>query len=118
MYPWLRSAFEEVVAYIKSWAPHIILVGHIKDTLLEKNGAEFNSSDLDLTGALKRITTSKSDAIGYLYRKGNQNILSFKTTDEISCGARPEHLKNKEVIISEIDESGNFVFHWDQVYKD
>jgi hypothetical protein len=81
-YPYLREAFTKVIEYIKSLAPRVILVGHIKDILLDKNGTEFNALDLDLTGKIKRITSSQSDAIGYLYRKGNQNILSFKTTDE------------------------------------
>jgi energy-coupling factor transporter ATP-binding protein EcfA2 len=117
-YPWLRQAFENVIAYVKTLAPHVILVGHIKDTLLEKNGAEFNSLELDLTGKIKRITTSNSDAIGYLYRKGNKNILSFKTSDEIACGARPEHLRNKEILISEYDEEGNIITHWDQVFME
>jgi energy-coupling factor transporter ATP-binding protein EcfA2 len=117
-YAWLRAAFEEIVNYIKTWAPHVILVGHIKDTLIQRQGAEFNSSDLNLTGQLKSITTSKSDAIGYMYRKGNQNIVTFRTSDEVACGARPEHLKNQEIVISEIDEKGNMVFHWDKIYKD
>ena len=117
-YPWLRQAFEKVLNYIKTLAPHVIFVGHIKDTLLEKNGAEFNSLDLDLTGKLKRITTSNSDAIGYIYRKGKKNILSFITTDEIACGARPEHLRNQEIVISETNEEGNIVTHWDKVYID
>jgi hypothetical protein len=117
-YPWLRQGFEKVIDYIKTLAPHIILVGHIKDTLLEKNGAEFNSLDLDLTGKLKRITTSNSDAIGYLYRKGNKNMLSFKTSDEIACGARPEHLRNKEIVISELSEEGKITSNWNQIYID
>jgi hypothetical protein len=117
-YPWLRQAFEKIVDYIKQLAPHVILVGHIKDTLLEKNGAEFNSLDLDLTGKLKRITTSNSDAIGYLYRKGNTNVLSFKTTDEIACGARPEHLRNAEIVISEVLEDGTVKVSWDKVFVD
>jgi hypothetical protein len=33
-YAWLREAFNKVIAYIKTWAPQIILVGHIKDILL------------------------------------------------------------------------------------
>lgn len=117
-YPWLRQAFENVIAYVKTLAPHIILVGHIKDILLEKNGAEFSALDLDLTGKLKRISTSQSDAVGYLYRKGNQNILSFKTSDEVSCGARPEHLRNKEIVISEINEDGSIQENWNKVYID
>lgn len=117
-YPYLREAFTKVVNYISTWAPRIILLGHVKDTVLEKNGAEFNSLDLDLTGKLKRITASNSDSIGYLYRKGNQNILSFKTTDEIACGARPTHLSNKEIILSEQDSDGNITTHWNKIYID
>jgi len=117
-YPWLRQAFEKVLNYVKTLAPHVIFVGHIKDTLLEKNGAEFNSLDLDLTGKLKRITTSNSDAIAYIYRKGKKNIMSFLTTDEIACGARPEHLRNQEITISEPDEDGKIITHWDKIYID
>lgn len=117
-YFWTRQAFTKVTEYILTWAPYVIFVGHVKDTQLEKAGGTFSSMDLDLTGKLKRITTSNSDAIGYLYRKGNKNILSFKTNDDISCGARPDHLKNKEIIISEVDEDGTYVTHWDKVFID
>lgn len=116
-YPYLRDAFTRVIEYVKTLAPRVILVGHIKDVLLEKAGGDFNSLDLDLTGKLKRITTSQSDAIGYLYRKGNKNILSFKTTDEVSCGARPEHLRNQEIEISEIVD-GKINCNWNKVYID
>ena len=116
-YPWLREAFVKVIDYIKTWAPRTILVGHVKDTLLEKNGSNFTSLDLALTGKLKLIATSNSDAIGYLFRRGNKNILSFKTTDEIACGARPEHLRNKEIEVSElVDET--VVVNWDKVFID
>lgn len=117
-YPWLREAYSKATDYISTWAPRLIQLCHVKDTLLEKNGSEFNSLDLDLTGKIKRIASSKSDAIGYLYRKGNKNILSFKTTDEISCGARPEHLRNQEIVLSEVLEDGTIKFHWDRIYID
>lgn len=116
-YSYLRQAVTNIIEYIKTLTPRVIIVGHIKDTLLEKSGAEFTSSDLDLTGKIKRIVSSQSDAIGYLYRKGNQNILSFKTTDEVSCGARPTHLRNAEIVVSEMTEEG-LVTHWDKVYID
>jgi hypothetical protein len=115
-YPWLRQAFEDVVKRFKMLTPHLILLGHVKDTLLEKNGNTFEALDINLTGKLKIFTTSKSDAIGYLYRKGNQNILSFKTQDEVVCGARPEHLRNKEIVLSEINEDGIFESNWDKIY--
>lgn len=117
-YAYLREAMTKIVEYVKTLAPRTILVGHIKDTMLEKGGAEFTSSDLDLTGKIKRILTSQSDAIGYLYRKGNQNILSFATNDSVACGARPAHLRNQEIVVSEIDKDGELVTHWDKVYID
>ena len=117
-YPYLREAFTKVVNYIQSWADRTILVGHVKDTMLEKNGSEFNSLDLDLTGKLKRITTSNSDSIGYLYRKGKRNILTFKTADDVACGARPKHLSNQEIVLSEMDENGELTTHWDKIYID
>jgi len=107
----------KIIEYVKTLAPRIILVGHIKDTMLEKAGAEFTSSDLDLTGKIKRILSSQSDAIGYLYRKGNQNILSFATTDSVACGARPTHLRNAEIVVSELTDEG-FVTYWDRVFVD
>lgn len=117
-YQWLRQAYNKILDFIRQLAPKIILVGHVKDTMLEKAGNEFNSMDLDLTGKIKRITASNSDAIGYLYRKGKQNIISFKTSDEISCGARPEHLRNKEIVLSEILEDDTIVTNWNKIYID
>jgi hypothetical protein len=117
-YPYLREAFTKVVNYIQSWAERTILVGHVKDTMLEKNGSEFNSLDLDLTGKLKRITCSNSDSIGYLYRKGKKNMISFKTSDEVACGARPAHLSNKEIVLSEMLEDGTVKVNWNEIYID
>jgi len=116
-YQWLRQAYNKILDFIRQLAPKIILVGHVKDTMLEKAGNEFNSMDLDLTGKIKRITASNSDAIGYLYRKGNKNVISFKTSDEISCGARPEHLRNQEIVISELTDEG-MITHWNKIYID
>ena len=116
-YKWLWEAHTKVIEFIKSFAPKMIQSGHIKDVNLEKTSNTFASMELDLSGKLKRIVTSTSDAIGYLYRKGNQNILSFKTTDEVACGARPEHLSNQEIVLSEkID--GKLMTYWDRVYPE
>ena len=40
------------------------------------------------------------------------------TTDEIACGARPEHLRSQEIVISEPGEDGKIITHWDKVYID
>jgi len=115
-YQWLRQAFEKVIAYVSTLAPHIILIAHIKDSIIDKSGSEFTSSDIDLTGKIKRITASSSDAIGYLYRKGNQNILSFKTNDEVACGARCKHLSNADILVSEKQDDNSLITHWDKIF--
>lgn len=116
-YRWTREGTMQLIEFIKTFAPRLILLAHIKEIYLEKDGASFTASDIDLQGKLKRIVASHSDAIGYMYRKGNKNILSFKTKEEVACGARPKHLHNKEIVISEMIED-KLVAHWDEVYID
>lgn len=115
-YQYLREAFFSVLNYIDTLAPNIILVGHLKDKALDETGTLVDPASIDLTGKIKRMVCAHSDAIGYLYRKDNKTILSFKTSEEIICGARPEHLKNKEITLLESDEEGKLISHWDQVY--
>jgi hypothetical protein len=50
-----------------------------------------------------------------MYRKGNKTILSFKTSEEVTCGARPEHLRNEEIVITELTE-GVLSTSWDKVF--
>jgi hypothetical protein len=115
-YMYLRLAVEEAMKLVNSAFPKVIIFGHVKETQLEKNGAEFTGLELDLTGKIKRIMSANSDAIGYMYRKGNSNIINFSSSDEIICGARPAHLKNQSVIISEIDDENVLSIYWDRVF--
>ena len=116
-YLYLRQAFFQVLDFIDTLAPHIILSGHIKDKQVDDKGEMVMAANIDLTGKIKSLICANADAIGYMFRKGNQTILSFKTTDEVTCGARPEHLRNEEIVISEMNEKGELVIHWDKVYK-
>jgi hypothetical protein len=75
------------------------------------------SANIDLTGKIKSLICANADAIGYMFRKGNQVFLSFKTNEETTCGARPEHLRNAEIVISEANDKGEIVTHWDEIYK-
>lgn len=117
-YPYLRKAFENALQVIRTFAPRIILCGHIKDTQLEKADTTVNVLDIDLTGKLKRTICADVDTIGYIYRKGNKNYISFKTSDEVACGARQAHLRNEEFVISEMDDKGNLTTWWEKIYID
>jgi hypothetical protein len=74
------------------------------------------SANIDLTGKIKSLICANADAIGYMYRRGNETILSFKTNEEVTCGARPEHLQNEEITISEMID-GKLKTYWNKVYK-
>jgi hypothetical protein len=115
-YLYLRQAFFQVLDFIDTLAPHIILSGHIKDKQVDDKGEMVMAANIDLTGKIKSLICANADAIGYMFRKGNQTILSFKTTEEVTCGARPEHLRNEEIVISEMNEKGELSIHWDKVY--
>lgn len=96
-YFWLRLAFKEVQDRIEKLAPYIIYIGHIKDKMVEKAGKEVSSSDIDLTGKIKTILCQSADAVGYIYRKSDGTYVSFKSSDEIACGSRCEHLKGQDI---------------------
>ena len=115
-YLYIRQAFFQVLDFIDTLAPHIILSGHIKDKQVDDKGEMVLAANIDLTGKIKSLICANADAIGYMYRKGNKTILSFKTNEEVTCGARPEHLRNEEIVVTEMNESGGLEFHWDKVF--
>ncbi len=116
-YLYLRQAFFQVLDFIDTLAPHIILSGHIKDKQVDDKGEMVMSANIDLTGKIKSLICANVDAIGYMYRKDNKVIINFKTNDEVTCGARPEHLRNEEIVVSELNSKGEIQFHWDKIYK-
>lgn len=116
-YQWSRMAMLKWLDRIYQFADNIILVGHIKDKMIGKDGKELMTKDLALTGQLKAIVCSGVDGIGYLYKnEEGQVVANFDNEDDITCGSRSPHLQGKEIIISETDKNGNIVTHWDKIY--
>ncbi len=117
-YLYLRQAFEMILGMVEEACERTILLGHIKDKMIDRAGKEVSAKDLDLTGKIKSIVCAKADAIGYLYREGNKCIITFETSDDITCGARPLHLRNRKFVLSEQDLQGNTKVYWDHIYID
>lgn len=119
-YLYLREAFKKWINALENLADHIILIGHIKDKMIEKAGKEVSARDLDLTGKIKQITCANADAIGYMHRDKDGNMyLNFKSSDEIMCGSRCDHLKGQEILIAEPvkdGKPGEITVHWDKIY--
>ena len=85
----------------------MILVGHLKDKLLDKKGKEVSVKDLDLTGKIKQITCANADAIGYIYREDEKTMISFDSKEDVTAGSRCAHLKGKTMPLE-----------WDKVFID
>lgn len=117
-YYYLRLAMLMIVEELEALCETLIISGHIKDKVIDVEGKEVSQRLLDLTGKTSSIICAKSDAIAYLYRKDNQTIANFKTSESLSVGARPEHLKNQEIVLLELLEDGTFQSNWDKIFVD
>ena len=94
-YLYLRQAYKKWIDRMNMLADHVILVGHLKDKMLEKKGKEVAVKDLDLTGKIKQITCANADAVGYIFREGEETMVSFNSLDDITAGSRCNHLKGE-----------------------
>lgn len=108
---------ETVIDSVAKCASNIILVCHVKDAAIANS--DVTVKQIDLLGKTGRVLSSKSDAIGYLTRDDDSNtILSFNSNDKfVECGSRPEHLRNKDVVLGEMQEDGSIIYHWERIYK-
>lgn len=119
-YYYLRTAVLKVIDMFKELCDEFILVGHIKDTIVDDpaTGEEITERSLDLVGKLSGMVCRRCDGVGYMYRSGNEVHIKFKADKNIAMGCRSEHLKNKDIVISEMnDETGVLTTHWDRIYK-
>jgi hypothetical protein len=116
----MREAFDQLYQpFIDLPGKCFFLVVHTKDTVINREGKDMSTTDLNLTGKSKMITASKADGIGLLYRSKKEkdlNILSFKQDDtNISVGCRLPYLRNSEFEISKIDGT-DLVTNWKLVF--
>lgn len=115
-YLYLRQAVKKVIDMFRGLCETLILVAHTKDKQINFEGQEVNEMTLDLTGRLGDILCGEADAIGYVYRKKNETIISFEGGENSVREARPIHLRGQKIIIAESDENNNLTFHWDKIF--
>lgn len=115
-YQYIRMAVRKVVDMFRELTDHFILVGHTKDKMINKNGEDMTEMSLDLVGKLGDIVCGEADAVGFMYRKGNQTIVNFDSGDETTKGARAPHLREKQIVLAESDENHELTFYWDKIF--
>jgi hypothetical protein len=117
-----RNAFQEIIDYFEGIGTTLILVAHVKDASIKKDGEATSVLDIRLTGTLREIMSSKQDVSGVMIfnkEEPNKRYLDFRKSEEntfMKC--RAAHLAGRIVPISETTEEGEFVTHWDEIFLD
>ena len=115
-YQYVRAAFQQLTTLIESCANNIIYIAHVKEVNILKDGLEFTSNDINLTGKNKQSISAAAQAIAYMTRVGKKNYLYFQPGDDILTGCKIKRLDGQEILISEYNEKGDLVTYWDQIY--
>ncbi len=117
-YKYLRDAVKKVIDMFKDLCDEFILIGHVKDSLTDKEGQEINAKEIDLVGKLGKIVCGMADAVGYVYRKDNETHISFKSGgDGTIMEARARHIAGKDIIIASGNPDGTITTYWNKIYK-
>lgn len=114
---YIRQAVRKVIDMFKELCQYFILIGHTKESIINKEGEELSEMQLDLAGKLSDIICGEADAIGYVYRKKNQTIVSFKGGDNLIIAARAMHIREQTIVMAEKIDEGNLQVYWDKIYK-
>lgn len=115
-YQYTRAALWMVLEQLEQCFETLIILGHLKDKLLEKEGKEMTERGLDLIGKSASILSANVDAIGYMYREDNQTLVNFKPSETVTCGSRCEHLKDKKIVLIESDKDGKLTINWNEIF--
>lgn len=117
-YFYLRQAVQKVISMFRELCDEFILIGHVKDVMIDNNGEELSEMALDLVGKLSSIVCGEADAVGLVYRKGNETHISFKGGDGTIKEARARHLQGEDIVIATGNEDKTITTYWNKIYKD
>ena len=115
-YMYLRQAVRKVIDMFRGLCETFILITHTKDRQINFEGTEVNEIAIDLAGKLGDILCGEADAIGYVYRKKNETIISFEGGEGTVREARANHLRGKKIVVAESDDNNNITFHMDRIF--
>lgn len=117
-YLYMRQALKNMIDMYKPLCDTLILVCHVKDKQIRKNGTEASEMTIDLAGKSGDIICGEADAIGYVYREDNKTLMSFKGGANAIIGSRPLHLREKVFEVAESDPQGNLKVDMSDIFPD
>lgn len=118
-YLYLRMAMEMVLNEFKSICETLILVGHLKTSMIDKEGKEMETRGLDLTGKIAKSVCADCDAVCYMYREGNETKINLAPSESLEVGVRPEYLKGiKTFTVAKSNEDGSLNVDWSVLFPE
>lgn len=113
-----RDWFLQQIAFFSEIAPYRIYTGHVKDKLIKNNQDEqVTGSEINLTGKLKNILSTRVSSLSKLVADGDKRYLSFQVdSDNIIAGSRVPHLTG-QILISDKLKNGEIKTYWENIYK-
>lgn len=115
-YTYLRKAIRQCLDMFKPLCETLILVTHVKDKAIRKDGEEVSEMSIDLAGKLSDIVCGEADAVGMIYREGNKTYLTFEGGEGTIREARPLHLRGKKFLIAESNDSNEVKFNTNNIF--
>lgn len=115
-YLWIRKSIMWLVKEMQKYADTIIIVWHVKEKNLSKEDTVVTANDLAVQWNLKSILSSQSDWVGYMFRKWNQNFVTFKQQWDIICWTRCTYLEGREILVSTQMENGVIESNWEWLF--
>lgn len=122
-YDLVRLEMRKWINFLRKVAPHVILVGHLKRTIIGDTTLEVKEDNLDLVGKLRSLICADADAIGYFFRgkdiDDGSSVLkvSFRASENTAAGSRLVHLRGKIIELSKANEDGTYTTNWNLIYK-
>lgn len=118
-YRYSREWLLKVTDLMSQVFPKVIFIAHVKDKYLGVVGDNFiTTTEIDLTGKLKRTLPSRVSGIAKFKREKDKGMLLFES-NEAALGNRCIRLSNATVLISEKDltQPNGIKTYWENIYQ-
>lgn len=117
-YLYTRNAFMKLLKPLQQFCETLIMVGHVKEKEIGRDGEQMTERSINLTGQTKNIICGWADTIGLVYRDGNKTMINFAPSDDLIVGSRQQHLIGQKICVASSDEEHNLMVDWGSVFKE
>jgi len=115
-YLYVRQAFMKMLKPFQDYCTTLIMIGHIKEKDIQKDGETMTEKSINLTGKLKDILCGWADTIGLVYRDENKTMIDFEPSESLIVGSRQQHLIGNKICVAVSDENRKLAIDWGEIF--